>query len=103
MVWTVLVQTILPSLFVGVLLAIFNRKQRRRDTEREEQEQAKLESETVKLELLLASAKLSYAVAMAMKRGHPNGEVEDGVRQYEKAMAAFKQFERNLVVEKTMY
>ena len=103
MEWLTLVQTILPSLCVGILLAVFNRRQAKLDAEIKDREEAKMDSEQVKLELLLASAKLSYAVAMAMKNGHPNGEVEDGVEQYKKAMAKFKQFERSLVVEKTMY
>lgn len=56
-------------------------------------------SEQVQLDLLLATAKLSYAVAMAMKNGHPNGEVEEGVEQYKNAMRSFKKFERELIVE----
>ena len=64
-----------------------------------EREEARLEAENVQVSLLVASAKLSYALAMAVKRGAPNGEVEDGVEQYKEAMTAFKRLERKLVAQ----
>lgn len=92
-----LVKMILPSLVVGLLLAWYNRGQAKRDEAAREREVRRADGETVQLALLLATAKLSYAVAMALKRGEPNGEVEDGIEQYRAAMAKFKEFERKLV------
>ena len=97
-----LVKMILPSLVVGVLLAWYNRGQAKREEAAREREVRRADGETVQLALLLATAKLSYAVAMALKRGEPNGEVEDGIEQYREAMMEFKQFERKLVAKSGM-
>ena len=96
-----LIQAVLPSLCVSVLMMVFNRRQSRADAAAKQEEGLRRDSEQVQLELLLASAKLSYAVAMAIKNGHPNGEVEEGVAQYRRSMEKFKQFERSLVVERS--
>ena len=97
-VWEIM-QAALPSLLVGVVMALFNRGQKKRDAATREREAARLEAENVQVSLLVASAKLSYALAMAVKRGAPNGEVEDGVEQYREAMKAFKRLERKLVAQ----
>lgn len=92
-------QAVLPSLFVSIIMLIFNIKQVRRDKKNTANEQRRKKNESIQLSLILAAAKLSYAVAMAMKNGHPNGEIEIGVDQYQKAMKDFKDFERELVTE----
>ena len=97
-----IIMALLPSLCVSIIMALFNRKQSKRDEEALEREAQRCESERVKLALLVATAKLSYAVAMAWKRGEPNGEVEDGIEQYREAMMEFKQFERKLVAKSGM-
>lgn len=97
-VWEI-IQAALPSLLVAVVMALFNRGQKKRDAATREREAARLEAENVQVSLLVASAKLSYALAMAVKRGAPNGEVEDGVEQYREAMKAFKRLERKLVAQ----
>ena len=94
-----IIQAALRSPLVGVVMALFNRGQKKRDAATREREAARLEAENVQVSLLVASAKLSYALAMAAKRGAPNGEVEDGVEQYREAMKAFKRLERKLVAQ----
>lgn len=96
-----LIAAILPSLCVSIIMLIFNRGQSKRDEKTRMRDTQRRNSEQVQLSLMLASAKLSYAVAMAYKRGEPNGEIEEGVNQYNEAMNEFKKFERNLVVEKS--
>lgn len=95
------ISAILPSIFVGIVMAVFNKKQSKRDAESKERDELRLEGENVRLNLLLSANKLSYAVAMAIKRGEPNGEVEEGIEQYKKAMEEFKTFERKLVTKTT--
>ncbi len=97
-----IIMALLPSLCVSIIMALYNRKQSKRDEAALEREEQRCESERVKLALLVATAKLSYAVAMAWKRGEPNGEVEDGIEQYREAMMEFKQFERKLVAKSGM-
>ena len=96
---TALLWAILPSLIVGLVLALWNRREKKRDQDRQKIEANRIKSERLRISLLLAAAKLSYATAMAMKRGYANGEVEAGVEQYQKAMRDFKEFERELVAE----
>lgn len=96
--WSV-VQAALPSLLVSIVMAVFGRRQKKRDVATREREAERLEAENVQVSLLVASAKLSYALAVAIKRGAPNGEVEDGVEQYREAMKAFKRLERKLVAQ----
>ncbi|MGI6181471.1 MAG: hypothetical protein ACOYIE_05270 [Agathobaculum sp.] len=92
---------VLPGLVVSVVMAVWNRRQRGRDAEADERDAKRVKGQAVQVSLLVAAAKLSYAVAMAMKRGAPNGEIEDGIEQYKEAMIAFKKFERELVAEKS--
>lgn len=96
-----LILAILPSILVGIVMHFFNKKQNKRDDDAKEREELRIEGENVRLNLLLSANKLSYAVAMAIKRGTPNGEVEEGIEQYKKAMDEFKKFERKLVTKTT--
>lgn len=95
-----LISAILPSLCVSVTMMFFNRRQTKKDRAEAKQLEQGRKSERLQLSLLLASAKLSYAVASAVKNGRVNGEMEEGMKQYEAAMNEFKQFERDLVAEK---
>ena len=85
---------LLPSLLVSLYMAFFNRKISKRDKYTESFAEARQRSDQLKLSLLLATAQLSYAVAIATKRGHPNGEIEEGIEQYAKALQEFREFER---------
>lgn len=91
---------VLPGLVVGIVMGFFNHQQKARDQQAEETDIQRKRSEQVRISLLVAAAKLSYAVAMAVKRGKPNGEIEEGIDQYREAIIAFKQFERELLAEK---
>ena len=98
-----IVQSILwavsPSVAAGILLAWWNHGQKKRDERDEKRERDRLKSEQLRIDMLMATCKLSYAVAMAVKRGKPNGEIEDGVEEYIKAVDAFKRFEREKMAE----
>lgn len=88
---------VLPGIVVGIVMAVWNKRQKVRDEKAEEKDRERVKSELLRISLLLASAQLSYAVAMAVKRGRPNGEIEVGVAQYEKSMEEFRQFEREQI------
>ncbi|MGI5824520.1 MAG: hypothetical protein ACOX7J_03010 [Bacillota bacterium] len=102
MEWTEWVMAVVPSLVAGVGLFWLNRKQQKRYEAADEREERRLRGETVQLSLLLADSKLSKATAMALKRGYANGEVEEGLEQYDKAMEDFKKYERELVAKQRM-
>jgi len=89
-----LLGAILPSLIVGIFMAIWNAKQKRYTEFERQKELDRLKAEALEISLLVATAQLSYAVAVAIKRGTPNGEVEEGMEQYQRAMSKFREFER---------
>lgn len=93
---------VLPTVVTGVILGWWTHIQKRQDEERAEREIRRLQSEKLRISLLVAAAKLSYATAVAMKRGYSNGEVEDGIKQYQEAMKDFKNFERELVAKQVV-
>jgi hypothetical protein len=86
------VSAILPSLVVGVFMAFFNRAQKRRDEETESRAAARQKESLLALELNMSTAKLSYATAVALRRGHANGEVEEGMRAYNEAKKKYVDF-----------
>ena len=88
---------LIPAIISGIALFYIQRVQKKRDTADEERTKTREKESYVTLELELATAKLAYASAMAIKRGKPNGEIEEGIEQYEKAMEAFKRFEREQI------
>ena len=86
-----------PSLFVGLVLAYWDRKKKKADDEQKLHEANIVESDMLRLDLEVATAQLSYAVAMAVKRGYANGEMEKAIQKYESAMDKFTKFERKQV------
>ena len=87
-----LFNAILPSLLVGIVMALFNSRWKKREEETDARAVARKKESLLSLELQMATAKMSYAVAIAMKRGHANGEVEDAVEAYEQAKAKYLNF-----------
>lgn len=81
-----------PSVVCGVFLYFFQRRQNKKDAQVEHRAEARRKEGLLSMELQMATAKLSYAVAMALKRGSPNGEVEDGVEAYEAARKKYLAF-----------
>lgn len=92
----------MPGIIVGIILAFWNRGQKKRDDKNSEREDERQHSEELRISLLVASAQLSYAVAMAIKRGSPNGEIEEGIKEYNKAMEKFRKFEREQLIKNTI-
>lgn len=90
---------VIPSICVGIVMAYWNERQKKRDQEQLQREKDRIKSEKLRISLLVSTAQLSYAVAMAWKRGKPNGEVEVGVEAYNKAMEEFRAYERELLAK----
>ena len=93
------ISAVLPSLFVGVVMYFWERRQRRFEKEMAEKEEIRSRGELVKLDLTCATAALTYATAMAVKRGSTNGELETAIANYETAMESFRKFEREQIVK----
>lgn len=93
------ISAVLPSLFVGVVMYFWERRQRKFEREMAEKEENRARGELVKLDLTCATAALTYATAMAVKRGSTNGELETAIANYETAMESFHKFEREQLVK----
>lgn len=96
---TPFLSAVVPSIFCGIVLALFNRKQSRKDAAVEQRAAARKKESLLSLELNMANAKLSYAVAMAIKRGSPNGEVEEAIDAYDCAKKKYFEFLDKLAFE----
>lgn len=90
-IWSFLIGLI-PAIITGSILFYAQRAQKKRDTETSARLKARKEEALLQLELQMATAKLAYATAMAIKRGSPNGEVEDGVKAFEAAQKKYHRF-----------
>ena len=83
---------LLPGVIASCAAYYFQRAQKRRDRATEAHAAARKQESLLNLEVTMAAAKLSYSCAMAIKRGRPNGEVEEAVADYEAAKEAYYQF-----------
>lgn len=90
---------VLPGLVTGVALAIWNRKQKKRDDDADRREKERKRSEVIQLDLIVATAELSHATAIAIKNGTTNGEMKEGLRQYNRAIQNLREFEREKIAE----
>ena len=91
-IWVYII-SLLPAIITGSVLFYVQRSQKKRDKIADERAKARERETYVMLELELAAAQLSYATAMAIKRGTPNGEIEEGITQYDTALKGFREFE----------
>ena len=89
-----LLWAVTPSVIVGIFMAFWNNGQKKHNEKETEKELDRLKAQELQISLLVATAQLSYANAMAIKRGAPNGEIEEGLEQYQEAMNKFRTFER---------
>ena len=95
-----LVTTMMPSIVVGIFMAYFNNKQKKHDKAVEDRNNARKNETLLQLELEMAIGKLSLASAVALKRGYANGEVEEGMKAFEKANAKYQEFLNAQAVER---
>lgn len=67
---------------IGIMLFYTQRRQRKADEEAEKRRQANADVALLQMELIDAGNSLSFATAMAVKRGRPNGEMEEAIKTY---------------------
>ena len=87
-----LILAILPTLICSCLVLYITTRQNKHDKKVLARAEARQRESLLALEMQMATAKLAYALAMAVKRGAPNGEVEEGVQAYESAKAKYFAF-----------
>lgn len=89
---------VLPGIVTGIILGIWNKRQKARDDAADQREADRQRGEIVKLDLLVASAELTRATAVAVKYGHTNGEMAEGLRRYNEAIEQFREYEREQLI-----
>lgn len=90
---------VLPSIVTGIILGVWNRRQKKRDDAADQREADRQRGEIVQLDLLVATAELTRATAVALKYGQTNGEMKEGLRRYNEAIERFREFEREQLIE----
>lgn len=90
---------VLPSIVTGIILGIWNKRQKKRDDAADQREADRQRGEIVQLDLLVATAELTRATAVALKYGQTNGEMKEGLRRYNEAIERFREFEREQLIE----
>lgn len=87
-----LIESIGTPVIVGLLLAYFQHLNNKRYEKMDKRADLRKREGEVNAEMTEATMKLAYASAMALKRGTPNGEVEEGIAAYNKALKKRKKF-----------
>lgn len=87
---------LLPAIITGLFLYYWQRSQEKRDADKAGKDKLKQDERKVEYEMVEAAMELSYATAMAWKNGKPNGEVESGLKFYNKAKADKEKLDREL-------
>lgn len=87
---------LLPAIITGLFLFYWQRAQKKHDDRKADKNGLKEKGETVEYEMIEAAMELSYATAMAWKNGQPNGEVEAGIKFYNKAKKDKDAYDREL-------
>lgn len=95
-----LLESIIPGIIVGVVMATWNKQQKKRDSEHDKKEIERIEGESVKLSLLLSASQLSYACAICLRDGKNNGEMKTAIESYNSAINNFRKFEREQLIKK---
>lgn len=91
--------SLLPSVCVSLIMAGFNAKQKKANEKAEHLANSRRKESHLALNLQMATAKLAYATAMAIKRGKPNGEIEEGIEAYCLAKKKYTDFLNELATD----
>ena len=111
MIQDLLIQWGVPSLVLGFCFGVLEYKLKKRDQHHEEERKRLIEEQKEKdkqratetlllMELTNANTDLTIGVAMALKNGHANGEIEDGLAAVQAAKQSYQRFHNELVAQK---
>jgi hypothetical protein len=110
MIQDLLMQWGVPSLVLGFCFGVLEYKLKKRDQQHEEERKALIEEQNKKdkqrstetlllMELTNANTDLTIGVAMALKNGHANGEIEEGLAAVQAAKQSYQRFHNEIVSE----
>lgn len=90
---------VLPSIFVGLVMAFYAKKQSKKDKEVEDRAEARKKESLLLLKMEFAVGKLAYATAIAVRDGKTNGEMADGIDSYNNAVSEYNRFVNETHIE----
>lgn len=91
--------TALISATATIIVAVISKNVKKQNERSEEETRLRAKEAKLQLKMLHANSKLTIGVAMALKRGHCNGEVEEGLKAVEEADAEYSAFLENIAIE----
>ncbi len=89
-----IIGAVAPGIVVGIVLAAWNKRDKKRTDHAAQKEQNRLEIEVRRVDLELATSQLVREVAEAIKRGTTNGEMNAALVQHQEALDKFRKVER---------
>lgn len=87
------------SALSAVLVAVLSNSLRKSAKEEEKRSDRRREESMLSLRMMDANCALTIGVAMALKHGHCNGEVEEGLKRVKEAQDKYNEFERRVLAE----
>lgn len=89
-----------------VICAVIGAQSKKRDeaitaqnAKAEQRAEQRAKEGRLQLAMISANTKLTIGVAMALKHGHANGEVEDGLKAVEAANAEYEKFLTEIAID----
>lgn len=94
--------TAISTIICAIVAAYFskiNKENKERDAIVEKRAEQRAKEGKLQLAMLNANCKLTVGVAMALKRGHCNGEVEEGLKAVEETQAEYYKFLDGIAID----
>lgn len=85
--------------FVAAHFSKIDKRSKERDAIAEKRAEQRAKEGKLQLSMLDANCKLTVGVAMALKRGHCNGEVEEGLKAVEETQAEYYRFLDGIAID----
>ena len=76
----------------AVIVAAVGRDVKKRNEKEEERDEKRRKESHLQLAMIAANTSLTIGVAMALKNGHCNGEVEEGLQEVRDAKREYQKF-----------
>ena len=96
------VVTIITALITAtatIIVAVINKNVKEQNKRSEEEQQLRAKEAKLQLKMIHANTKLTIGCAQAIKNGHANGELEEGMRAVNEVGAEYQTFLENIALE----
>lgn len=95
---TELVCTIITTIG-AIVVAMVGKSVANHNKKMDAQAEERVKESRLQLEMMSANTSLTLGVAMALKHGHCNGEVEQGIKEVKEAQDNYKKFLEEVMID----